>query len=360
MAGDQDDSSKTEEPSAKRLEEAFKKGDVAKSQEVTTVALLLAAVALAMTASGMVMSGLSDGLFPFLEAPHAIPLGPEDMARLWRQLTGLLLWALAIPFVVLITAGVIGNLIQHPPVMTTEKMKPDLKKISPLGGLKRMFGMQGWINLLKGVVKIAVVAAVLGAVLWPETDLIHVLISQEPGQILLLLKTLSVKVLAASTAVVLLIAVADLAYQKHERHQRLRMTKQEVKDEFKQAEGDPHVKGKLRQLRAERGKQRMMAAVPEATVVVTNPTHYAVALKYESDTMAAPICVAKGIDAIALKIREIAEENGVAVVENPPLARALHATVDIDEPVPAEHYKAVAQVIGFVWRTRSKAGRRRA
>ncbi|MGF1455656.1 MAG: flagellar biosynthesis protein FlhB [Alphaproteobacteria bacterium] len=360
MAGDQDDASKTEEPSAKRLEEAFKKGDVAKSQEVTTVALLIAATAVTLAASGLVASSLSEGLFPFVQAPHAISLAPEDLTRLWQRLSGLLLWTLAVPFVVLIFAGVVGNLIQHPPLMTTEKMKPDLKKISPLGGLKRMFGPQGWVNLLKGVVKILVVAAVVGAVLWPESALIHVLMTQEPGQILILLRTLGVKVLAASAAVVLLIAIADLAYQKHTRHQRLRMTKQEVKDEFKQAEGDPHVKGKLRQLRAERGKQRMMAAVPEATVVLTNPTHYAVALKYESDTMAAPICVAKGIDAIALKIRSIAEENGVAVVENPPLARALHATVDIDEPVPPEHYKAVAQVIGFVWRTRAKAGRRRA
>ena len=135
---------------------------------------------------------------------------------------------------------------------------------------------------------------------------------------------------------------------------RNRMSKQEIKEEYKQNEGDPHIKSKIRQLRQERSRKRMMAAVPTATVVIMNPTHYAVALKYESGKMAAPICVAKGVDALALRIRAVAEDSGVAVVENPPLARALHAVVEIDEPVPPEHFKAVAQVIGYVFRLKGK------
>ncbi len=356
MAEDQDESQKTEDPTDQRLRDALKKGDVAKSTEVTTVAILIAGTGLVAGLSGWVAAGLGDGLAPFLERPHAIAVDRGSVTNLWLRVSTIMLWALAVPFGVLFLAALAGNLVQHPPLFTTEKMKPDLKKVSPLGGLKRMFGIQGWVNFFKGIAKIAVVSAVIFAVLWPERGLMIGLSDLEPGQILLILKDLSLRLMAACTAVMLIIAAADMSFQQYQRHKRLRMTKQEVKDEFKQNEGDPHVKGKLRQLRAERGRQRMMAAVPEATVVVTNPTHFAVALKYESDTMAAPICVAKGVDTVALRIREIAEEHQVAVVENPPLARALHATVEIDEPVPPEHYKAVAQVIGFVWRSQRKAG----
>jgi flagellar biosynthetic protein FlhB len=158
------------------------------------------------------------------------------------------------------------------------------------------------------------------------------------------------KVLLAALVVLAIIAAADYVIQRYRFLQRNRMSKQEVKEEFRQNEGDPQIKAKIRQIRQERAKKRMIAAVPEATVIITNPTHYAVALKYESGQMAAPICVAKGVDALALKIREVAREHDVPVVENPPLARALHATVEVDEQIPTEHYKAVAQVIGYVMR----------
>jgi flagellar biosynthetic protein FlhB len=162
------------------------------------------------------------------------------------------------------------------------------------------------------------------------------------------------KVLMASLATLGVIAGLDYFWQRMRWLARNRMSKQEIKEEYRQNEGDPTIKAKIRQLRHERARKRMMAAVPQATVVIMNPTHYAVALKYESGKMAAPVCVAKGIDALALRIRAVAEENDVPVVENPPLARALHAAVEVDDPVPPEHFKAVAQVIGYVLRLQGK------
>jgi flagellar biosynthetic protein FlhB len=190
---------------------------------------------------------------------------------------------------------------------------------------------------------------------WPERDRFETMITADPAILLAISQELVLKIFWASVAIMTVIAAADFAYQRNRWWNKHMMTLQEVRDEFKQMEGDPKIKGRIRQLRMERAKKRMMAKVPKATVVIANPTHYAVALKYDRG-MAAPLCVAKGIDDIALRIRAIAEEHDVPVVENPPLARALYATVDLDKPIPTDQFKAVAQVIGYVMRLR---GRRR-
>jgi flagellar biosynthetic protein FlhB len=223
-----------------------------------------------------------------------------------------------------------------------------------MAGFKRMFGVEGWINLLKGLAKIAVVGIAIWTQLWPERTHMEAILSQSTAAVVGDMGHLLFKVLM--TALIALAAIAGLDYffQRMRFMSRNRMSKQEIKEEYRQNEGDPHIKAKIRQLRHERSRKRMMAAVPTATVVIMNPTHYAVALKYESGQMAAPVCVAKGLDALALRIRALAEESGVAVIENPPLARALHAAVEIDEPVPPEHFKAVAQVIGYVMRLQGK------
>jgi flagellar biosynthetic protein FlhB len=194
----------------------------------------------------------------------------------------------------------------------------------------------------------------LWTVLWPQRGTLGGLLGAEPQQIAGAMIHLLIKLLTATLSVLAVIAVLDYVLQRYRFLQRNRMSKQEIKEEYRQTEGDPAVKAKVKQIRQERSRRRMMAAVPEATVVIMNPTHFAVALKYESGKMAAPVCVAKGVDALALKIRAVAEEHEVPVVENPPLARALYATVEIDEPVPAEHYKAVAQVIGYVMKLTGK------
>ena len=173
----------------------------------------------------------------------------------------------------------------------------------------------------------------------------------DPAIILALTKTLSLEMLGTVVAILFVVALADYLFQYRQWYERQKMSVRELKEEFKQTEGDPAIKAKIRQLRQTRMKKRMMAAVPKASVIITNPTHYAIALQYERG-MNAPVCLAKGIDNIALKIREVAAEHGIPVVENPPLARALHATIEVDEEVPPEHYKAVAEVIGYVMRLR--------
>ncbi len=233
-------------------------------------------------------------------------------------------------------------------------MKLDLTKLSPLAGLKRMFGFEGWMNLLKGLLKIAVVGLAIWTQLWPERGGLEGILNDTAYGVSANMMHLLFKVMMASLIALGLIGGADYVVQRFRFIKRNRMSKQEIKDEYKQTEGDPTVKAKVKQIRMERARTRMMAEVPKASVVIMNPTHYAVALKYESGKTAAPICVAKGLDGLALKIREVAEEHGVPVIENPPLARALHASVEIDEAIPPEHYKAVAQIIGYVMRLSGK------
>jgi flagellar biosynthetic protein FlhB len=236
---------------------------------------------------------------------------------------------------------------------------PKLSKISPIAGGQRMFSRDALVNFLKGLVKIGVVGGAVVAVLWPERDRLELMVTLDPAALLPAFQEMGMKVFGAVLAVVTVIALADYVYQRNRWWSRLKMTIQEVRDEFKQMEGDPTVKGRIRAVRNERGRKRMMANVPKATVVITNPTHFAVALKYDK-TMKAPLCLAKGADDVALRIRTLAKEHDVPIVENPPLARALFAAVEVDETIPTEHFKAVAQVIGFVMRMKDKRGWRAA
>jgi flagellar biosynthetic protein FlhB len=250
---------------------------------------------------------------------------------------------------------VVANLIQHRPVWSIEPITPKLSKISPLSGAKRLFSSEALVNFGKGLVKILLVGTVVVAVSWPERDRLDTMMTADPVAILLIFQELGIKIFIATLAVVTVIAGADFFYVRQKWWKKQMMTVQETREEYKQMEGDPHVKGRIRQLRQEKARTRMMAAVPDATVVITNPTHYAVALKYDK-SMNAPKCVAKGADAVALRIRAVANENDVPIVENPPLARALFASVDIDETIPAEHFKAVAEVVGFVMRLKQNRG----
>jgi flagellar biosynthetic protein FlhB len=222
-----------------------------------------------------------------------------------------------------------------------------------MSGAKRIYGKEAWVQFLKGLLKIAIVGGVASTVLWNERDRLESFARIQPGGMLPALLALALKLLAGVLAIYAFMALGDAVYQRMAWLKRQRMSKQELKEEYKNTEGNPEIKAKLRQMRAARAKKRMMAAVPTATVVITNPTHYAVALKYERG-MPAPICVAKGVDAVALKIRAVATEHRVSIVENPPLARALHATVQIDQEIPVEHYKAVAEVIGAILRLRRR------
>lgn len=354
MAEDQDKSQQTEEPTAKRLEQARENGDVIKSQELTTFILLGGGtLAIAMFGKYTAM-GLARSMSLFLQQPDAMGVDGVSLSAMFWSLLPQLALALAPFFAVMIAAGLAGHVLQSRPNFYFDKIVPDFSKVSPLAGFKRLFGAEGWMNLLKGLAKIAIVGAAIWTQLWPERGGLEAILNQSTGAVVDDMSRLLFKVLMASLAALAVIALLDYFWERTRFMARNRMSKQEIKEEYRQNEGDPTIKAKIRQLRHDRARKRMMAAVPSATVVIMNPTHFAVALKYESGKMAAPVCVAKGVDALALRIRAVAEENDVPVVENPPLARALHAAIEIDDPVPPEHFKAVAQVIGYVLRLQGK------
>ncbi len=252
----------------------------------------------------------------------------------------------------MLIGAIAGNLVQAPLVLTGEKLKIKFSKLSPAKGAKRLFGGEALVNFAKGLLKVTCAGAAAVWAVWPETPAVLGLIDADPRATGAAALALVTRMLGAVLAVVAIFAAIDWFWQRYTFMKRMRMSKQDIRDEMKQSEGDPLVKMKIRQVRMERGRKRMMAAVPEATVIVTNPTHYAVALKYESGVTAAPKCVAKGVDALALRIRELAGEHEIPIVENPPLARALYAAVEVDAEIPVEHYKAVAQIIGFVMKKR--------
>jgi flagellar biosynthetic protein FlhB len=264
-----------------------------------------------------------------------------------QNLEYVLLAALGVPLLLLALAAIAGNMVQHRLVWSAESLKPKFSKISPAAGAKRIFGKQAVANFAKGLFKVVALGVVMMAILWPERHRLESMLRFDPAAILGVTTNLTVHLLGAVVAMLAVVAIGDYLFQYRQWFERQKMSLQEMKEEFKQSEGDPHIKGRIRQLRQARMKKRMMAAVPKASVIITNPTHYAVALSYERG-MSAPVCVAKGVDTLAFKIREIAEAHDIPIVENVALARALHATVEIDDEIPVEHYHAVAEIIGYV------------
>ncbi len=350
-ADNTDSTEKTEDPTQKRLDEALKRGDVVKSQEVNTWFIIAGASLVLMTFAGGMSSELTAMLRGLVANSHAINVDGPALPRLFQKIGAEMIAAMAIPFLLLMLAALGGNLIQHKLIWSLEVLAPKFSKISPAAGFKRLFSKQALANLAKGLIKLVLVGGVLTVLMWPERGRIMALERTDPAAVMPLAQTLALKLLGAVVAMMAIVAIADYLFQYRQWYERQKMSLRELKEEFKQTEGDPAIKGKMKQLRQARQRRRMIAAVPKATVVITNPTHYAIALKYERG-MEAPICVAKGVEALALKIREVAGEHSIPIVENPPLARALHATVEVDQPIPVEHYKAVAEVIGYIMRLR--------
>ncbi len=350
MAGEDDDSQKTEDPTSKRLSDARDKGQVPRSQEVSHWFMMLALALVVGIFSPSLMSDIGALLRPFLEQPHMIVLDNGGMRDVLTATALGILKAAAIPLAIILVAGLAAGTIQNGIIVTTEQIQPKLSNIGFKRGFKKMFSSRSLADFLKGILKLGIVGTVVWLIVWPDRNDVLVIPTMEVQDVLELVRAEAAKVIIGVLAVMTVIALADVMYQRFMHHKELRMTKQQIKDEHKQSEGDPLIKSRLRQIRVERARKRMMAAVPEADVVITNPTHYAVALKYDQRTMEAPRVVAKGVDNVALRIRAVAEENDVAVVENPPVARALHASVEIDQEIPPEHYKAVAEIIGYVMR----------
>lgn len=347
MSDENDGAEKTEDPTQKRLDDALERGDVAKSQEVNTW-FMIAGAALVLTAfSGSIGNGLQNPLRNLIANSWMIRVDGPSLLALVRDLEYVLIVALGVPLLLLALAAIAGNMVQHRLVWSGESLKPKFSKLSPLAGAKRIFGKQAAANFAKGLFKVIALGAVMTMVLWPDRFRLDGMVRSDPATIIGTTTELTQHLLTATVAMLALVAIADYFFQYRQWFEKQKMSLQELKEEFKQSEGDPHIKGRIRQLRHARMKKRMMAAVPKASVIITNPTHYSVALQYDRG-MAAPICVAKGVDVVAFKIREVAKEHDIPIVENVPLARALYATVDIDDEIPVEHYHAVAEIIGYV------------
>jgi flagellar biosynthetic protein FlhB len=354
MAEDTDDSQKTEDPTGKRLDEARTEGNVARSQEINHLLMILAFTLSVVLFSAMVARSIHDISIPFLASPDQIPSDLNHLVTTAWHLLGLLLLAGAGPLILAILAAFGSSYLQFGLLWSPSNLMPKLSKISIMEGFKRMFSLRSFTELFKGVLKLSIVAAIIAYLVMPTIGDIHALIGMEIVQLLAAMRDNVYMVLIAVTAVMAVVSAADYLYQRYEFMKGLRMSRQELKDEFKQTEGDPLVKGRLRQLRMERARRRMMGEVPKADVVVTNPTHFAVALKYSQLEMSAPKVVAKGVDKVAQRIRELAEKSDVPVVENPPLARGLYAAVELDQEIPAEYYKTVAELISYVYKLKKR------
>lgn len=350
MAEDQDRASKTDAPSQRRLDEARRKGDVARSPDVPAFMALAGAVGTTLILAGPLSRNLAMSLRPFIEHPDAFDLKGQGGEQVLYQAMQAAAPAGAI-MLSTVFAGVLGGVLQQGLLWSPEKLKPDVSKLNPFAGFARLFAIDGLANFFKSFLKLLAIAAVAWMILQPKAQLLSQLPRIEPAALLPLmmdwLRALAIAVLCVLGPV----ALVDYLWQRYRFMERMKMTREETKAEHKDTEGDPHIKAKRRQKRIQLSKNRMMQAVPKATVVVMNPTHYAVALRYLPGEDSAPVCVAKGLDSLALKIRAVAEENRVPIVEDPPLARALHAALDVDQSIPREHYEAVAKVIGFVFNT---------
>jgi len=344
MADDSDD--KTEDPTQKHLDDALQRGDVVKSQEVNTW-FMIAGATLVLTSFSASIGSISMPLRNLIANSWMVQVDGPGLLQLAQRLEYMLIGALGVPFLLLIIAAIAGNMLQHRLVWSADPLMPKFSRISPASGAQRVFGKQALQNFVKGLFKLVVVGTVMGVILWKDRFRLDSMLQFDPQTMLSAIFALTKHLLGSVVAMLAIVAVADYFFQYRQWFDRQKMSLQEIKDEFKQSEGDPHVKGRIRQLRNAKMKKRMMAAVPKASVIITNPTHYAVALSYERG-MKAPICVAKGVDLIALKIREVAAKHDIPIVENVPLARALHASVEIDDEIPVEHYHAVAEVVGYV------------
>ena len=351
----EDDDGKTEEPTGRRLSEARDKGDIAQSVEVRLWASLFAAFILVALLAGRMGRDLAAVVLPLLERPETIDVTAQSLPLLLAQLGWGVMKALALPLAVTNLVMLAALVTQSRGILwVPDKLIPDFSRMNPLSGIKRMFGPAQLFDLGKQLAKMVVVGTVLLWMSWPHIREYRNLAQLSIGGILSYLQDRIYSLVLAVFLIASVITAADYWFQHWRYVQKMKMSRQELRDEHKQSEGDPMIKGRLRSMRMKRARQRMMQAVPKADVVVTNPTHFAVALKYDMDTMAAPVLVAKGADLVAKRIRDVAEENEVPVVENPPLARALYATVELDEEIPPEHYKTVAEVIGYVMRLKGK------
>ncbi len=354
MAEEEDEASKTEEPSERKISKAKEEGDVAISQDAKSFIMLLGMLFVVWLVVPLMFKWFYIMGVNFVENAAQTQVDTGRFQILLTQAGLGMLKIMAIPFVIFMVLGLFASIAQTGFIYAPKKLEPNWNKLNIFAQLPNFINMKKVVESLKGIIKIVVVAVLVMMAVKPYVMKANLLPEMETIAILRFIHKIVVLVLFTVVIAVLIIAVADYAYQKYTHLKKLRMTKQEVKDEYKQMEGDPLVKSRIRQIRMERARHRMMEAVPKADVVIVNPTHYAVALEYKMEEMDAPKVTAKGMDNVALRIKAIAEENEVPIVENPPLARALFASTEIDQTIPTEHFKAVAEVIGYVMQLKNQ------
>lgn len=351
---EEDEASKTEDPSERKIEKAKEEGDTAVSQDAKSFIMFIGMLFVVWLVFPLMMKWFYQYALKFIENPESIPTDPAHIQRLLISAGVAMLKVMAIPFVIFMVFGVAASISQTGFIYAPKKLEPNWNKLNIFAALPNFINMKKVVESLKGIIKIAVISFVAILVVKPWLSKVNLLPTMDTMAILSFIHKIVVLLIFTVVIAVFVIAVADYVYQRYTHLKKLRMTKQEVKDEYKQMEGDPIVKSRIRQVRMERARHRMMENVPKADVVIVNPTHYAVALEYKMEQMDAPVVLAKGIDHLALRIREVAEENEIPIIENPPLARALFASVEIDQAIPQEHFKAVAEVIGYVMQLKNQ------
>ena len=346
---DDDHDSKTHEPTEKKLREAAESGDVPVSREAPLLASLGATLIICTLVLRDGAARMADTLGRLMEDPARWRLenGADAMLLigvLLKAATGLLMPI----FLIYLAAGLAVSFAQNTPSVVIDRIFPKLSKISPSTGLKRLLGKSGLVEFIKSGFKLLAVGLVAFFVLRAEEQTVADTLFVSPAIVPDRILAIVTKLVSGVGIAFLLVAGADLAWTRTTWRQRMRMSRQDLKDEMKQAEGDPLVKAKRRSLALDRRRRRMLADVPRATLVITNPTHYAIALRYKREEGGAPLVIAKGQDLIALKIREIAAQHDIVIIENKPLARSMYDTIEVGELIPAEFYKAVAQVIHYI------------
>lgn len=350
MAEETDQESKTEAATERRVREAIEKGDIPFSREAPVFASTLGLlIALTLFARGQAAQ-LAQSFAPLFDDPRGFSLATGGDAMLLLSRVGLEMGRFLLPILLILTVcGLSASLFQNLPRFVLDRITPKWSRISPSAGFSRIFGTSGQVEFLKSLIKFLSVSVVALLLLRSERTRAVNAMFVDPSQLPELILTLSIRLIAAVAIATIVIVAGDLVWARLRWQRSLRMSRQDIKDEHKQIEGDPSVKARLRSLAQDRARNRMLSNVDRATVVIANPTHFAVALRYEPTENPAPLVVAKGQDLIALRIRAIAEENGIAVIEDKPLARSLYDAVQVDQTIPAEFYRAVAQILFFLF-----------
>ncbi|MCH9780317.1 MAG: flagellar type III secretion system protein FlhB [Alphaproteobacteria bacterium] len=355
MANDDEDaSSKTEEPTQKRLDKAKEEGQVPLSRDARHWLSLLVATLLLVFLGAWGFSSIKNQLVGFIEHPEQFRFTPFEIGQLTVQIVTGIGAILLVPFFAGVLAAVVGTFSQTGTFVSIKKLRVRGDNLNPLSGAKRLFGANNFVEFLKSLAKLTLIAGFAIGVLWGFSGLLIDSPRVSVFELTRLLFTVLVAIMVIILAIYFILAAVDVAWQRYSTRQKLRMSPREVKEERKQAEGDPLIRQRIARLRQERRRQSLVDSMSRADVVVVNPTHYAVALEYKSATMDAPVVVAKGTDFIALNMRTIANERNIPIIENPPLARALYDACVIDSPIEPEFYQTVAEVIRYVWNLKGK------